>query len=266
MEGSRGETAGRTPAQLSTGGATGAATDAPRTAPGRAQAHERAHKRTQARTQARTQTYTQAHTQTHTQAHPRVAAAVLTGLGLGLGLGLFLAGCSQTGDPPGADLRMRLPGDATLTLGTVDVAQPGGAWVDLRDGADVELAPGAQGGFHVWLLYRTTGLSGTYRVRRLAERLRPGGGRDRVLTTEGVQPITPPAAGGPYQLPDPLPSFMCPAPIGVNVLDAPIELSVSIAANESGALPLIEARVQVRTHCPPEGDPQRDFCLSICKG
>ena len=174
------------------------------------------------------------------------------------------AGCSQTGSQPEADLRP--PGDATLALGTVDVAQPGGAWLDLEDADDVELAPGAQGGFHVWLLYRTTGLSGTYRVRRLAERLRPDGGRDRVLTTEGVQPITPPAGGGPYQLPDPLPSFMCPAPIGVNVLDAPIELSVSIAPNESGALPLAEGRVRVRTHCPPAGDPQRDFCLSICKG
>jgi hypothetical protein len=182
------------------------------------------------------------------------------GIAASIGFLALFAYCSEPEVPPSP---------YSLELGTVDVKQPaGGAWVDFHDGDAVELAPGAQGGFHIWLLYRTTHLLGSYRIKRVADRLKPEGGRDRVLTTEGVQKIEP-AAGDPeqrWQLPDPLPSFMCPVPINVNVLDAPIELTVRIEENRVGGGPLlIEKKVTLRPHCPPAGDGQHEFCESICK-
>ncbi|MFO0574232.1 MAG: hypothetical protein U1A78_09550 [Polyangia bacterium] len=170
---------------------------------------------------------------------------------------LGLAGCEPPPPPPGQ-----------LSLGTIDTQ---GRWVDLADvsgDAEVELVPGAQGGFHVWLKYRISGLSGRVRVSRIAERIGPGGTRQRVLTAPSTV-LELPADGSRWETPDPIPSFMCPTPIGVSVLDAPVEFLVTMEAADATDQPpatLARAAVTLRPRCPPEGDGTRPFCLQICKG
>lgn len=170
---------------------------------------------------------------------------------------LGLVGCEP---PPPPD---SLPGQ--LSLGTIDTQ---GRWVDLVEGAEVELVPGAQGGFHVWLKYRVSGLSGRVRVSRIADRIGPGDTRQRVLTAPSTV-LELPAGTSPWETPDPIPSFMCPTPIGVSVLDAPIAFQVTMEAADATSTPpatLARAAVTLRPHCPPVGDGTRPFCLQICQG
>lgn len=173
----------------------------------------------------------------------------------------FCAACQPPAEMP-PDLT---PTAGTLTLGTIDVPRFGDTrWVDLADDQMVQLVPGAQGGFHVWVLYRTQGISGRVQVFRIAERLPPDGSpRQRVLTTSGF--ITIPTAEL-WQTPDPIPSFMCPTPIGVSVLSAPIEISVRITAADDANLTLAQAKVRLQEQCPPDTDPTHAFCLRICQG
>ena len=180
---------------------------------------------------------------------------LLVSVSLRVLLGVCLAGAAGCGDPPPQ------PGPGGVTLGTVDPRLNGdNRWVDIVDGQDAELHPGAQGGFHIWLLYRTAGVSGSVVVRRQSDRVAPDSTTQRVLTTQGVQQITT----DPWQLPSPIPNFTCPTPIGVNVIDQPIEMSVRIEDQAGTALATGRARVVAR--CPPVGDPQREFCLMICSG
>ncbi len=157
-----------------------------------------------------------------------------------------------------------------MQLGTVNPTQSGSdSWIDLSDGQQVELAPGAQGGFHVWLLYRVGGNTQEQQVRvdRIADRIAPDNTTERVLTASGVQDLP---AQPLWQLPMPQPSFMCPTPIGVSVLDAPVQLDVRLSSDlATGMSPgslLAEQHVLLHLSCPPAGDPQHDFCLKICQG
>jgi hypothetical protein len=182
----------------------------------------------------------------------------------GVGLALSQLAC---GPPPVT------PSRGELTLGTIDTRRFGDTrWVDLADGDGVELAPGAQGGFHVWVKYRIKGLSGPIRVSRIADRLGESGKRDRVLTAPSTLVQLPRDAGSDfvYESPEPIPSFMCPTPIDVNVLDAPLELKVTLTAAEPAppqvAETLTSVTVTLRPRCPPPEDSTHAFCLQICQG
>lgn len=161
--------------------------------------------------------------------------------------------------------------DATalsIQLGTLDPAVPGEfVFLPLVDDMQVQLASGAQGGFHIWTLYRVTGNSvdRKVKVRRYIDRLGPGGMRQRVLTGEGSEHLP---AESPWELLTPIPSFVCPTPIGVNALDAPLELKVRFESDTPMAELLGEQTVRVRAGCPPSvnGDNQYAFCMMICVG
>lgn len=173
-----------------------------------------------------------------------------------LGCGL---GCGGTAPPPPPPMTL------SLQLGTVDTRLHGDArWVDFTDDRQSELAPGAQGGFHVWVLYRIgqNDRPRKVRIERIADRLGEGGSRQRVLTTSNTLEL----GAEPYESPLPIPSFMCPTPIGVNILDAPLELLVRISESDDATALLAEKRVRLQPICPPVGDDQRDFCLRICTG
>lgn len=163
-----------------------------------------------------------------------------------------------------------------LTLGTIDAVatmQTGmPVWVDLSDGQSVQVAPGSQGGFHVWTMYRVAENTQARKlhVQRIADRIATDGTRQRVLSTDGVLDLPAQLPGEVWQTPSPIPSFMCPTPIGVSILDAPVELDVKLIEDQVSGVAdsrvLGEAHVRLNLTCPPQGDPQHDFCISICKG
>lgn len=177
----------------------------------------------------------------------------------GLLLGL-LAACESPPSP--ADMAGDLPqGSAIVTLGTSEPRRTGDSrWVDLVDGQGVELAPGAQGGFHIWLHYRVQGAAGPVVVKRSAVRVTRSGARDPVLNAQPSQMTF--LAGEVFQTEYPIPSFMCPTPLGVNVIDELIELRLRLETPAGVFLGERLARVVAR--CPPEGDPQRAYCQMIC--
>lgn len=185
-------------------------------------------------------------------------------LAIAVACGLALPAC----EPPPPMPPMR----GELTLGTIDTRRFGDTrWVDLVDGDGVELAPGAQGGFHVWVKYRIKGLTGPIRVSRIADRI-SGDERQRVLTAPSTLLTLPRdvASDFVYESPDPIPSFMCPTPIGVNVIDATLELKVTLEAAEppppQPAETLTSRTVRLQPRCPPPEDQTRAFCLQICQG
>lgn len=180
-----------------------------------------------------------------------------------LGRGILLVGlsgavaCGGSGEP----------GPWTVELGTLDPSDPMAFhYLPLSDDMQVQLAGGAQGGFHIWTLYRILGNQTEQRVkaRRYIDRLGADGSRQRVLTAEGSERVP---AESPWELLTPIPSFVCPTPLGVNALDAKLELKVRFEDNSSGAL-LGESAVRLSAVCPPAmaGDTQNAFCMMICVG
>jgi len=70
------------------------------------------------------------------------------------------------------------------------------------------------------------------------------------------------AAGGWGQLPAARPSFMCPTPIGINVIDERIVFEVTLSTMDDA--PLAKTSAEATVHCP-DGD-QAAFCAKICSG
>jgi hypothetical protein len=158
-----------------------------------------------------------------------------------------LAGCGGGSGPTGTGLVM---------LGG---ANPDGTgFVELS--GDVQLIPGSQGGFHVWLKFRVEGM-GPSRVhlRRTARRASDG---RLLLTAENDEEIGAPGPQGYWELPNPIPSFMCPSPIGTRVMDEAVNFLVEVT-DENGA-PLGSASAQATPRCPAGA--QADFCARICSG
>ncbi len=70
-----------------------------------------------------------------------------------------------------------------------------------------------------------------------------------------------PDASGDFELPAPLPMFMCPSPVGLSVIDVPIvfEITVEDSAGQASA----HGAVTLVPRCP---DANRAFCEQICTG
>jgi len=148
------------------------------------------------------------------------------------------------------------PGDATLALGSA--AADGTGFVEL--GGDATLVPGAQGGFHVWLKYRIEGMAPEkVHVHRESRRVSDDA---LVLLADGTQDVGAPGDDGWWQLPTALPSFMCPTPIGINVIDQRIVFDVTLTTVDGA--PLAHSSAEATVHCP-DGT-QAAFCAKICSG
>ncbi len=165
-------------------------------------------------------------------------------------LALLAPACGAEEDPP--------PPDGELEAGSA--AFDGTGFVDITDGQEVELIPGAQGGFHVWLAVRVHGTAGELYVRHDA----------RVVDTDALvlrgllQPIDVPdeAMDDWWQSPAAGPAFMCPSPIGIQVFDQEIRYTVQLVDEDENVL--AEDEVVLLPRCPA-GD-QNAFCLEICAG
>lgn len=159
---------------------------------------------------------------------------------------LALVGCG--GSPPMGSVR--------LALGSA--ASDGSGFLPL-DG-DQTLVAGAQGGFHVWLKYRVAGMApAKIHVHRESHRVSD---HALVLLTDGTQEVGAAAGDGWWELPAALPSFMCPTPLGVNVIDEPILFDVTLTTSDGA--PLANSSAEATVRCPA-GD-QSAFCRRICSG
>jgi len=129
----------------------------------------------------------------------------------------------------------------------------------LTDGQDDTLVEGAQGGFHVWMQYAVRDLAaGTYTLERTAHRASDGA---VVLVFRGDVDVGVPAADGWWSAPAPIPMFMCPSPIGISVVDVPIDFTLRLLG--AGDAELARADITLVPRCP---EAQRDFCTRICTG
>lgn len=159
----------------------------------------------------------------------------------------LLAGCSP---PPRA------------TTPPADAEAPPAAQMSvlmLADGQDATLVEGAQGGFHVWMQYAVHGLpASTVTLERSAHRVSDGA---VVLVYRGDVDVGDAAPDGWWTAPSPIPMFMCPSPIGISIVDVPIEYTLRLLG--AGDAELARAAITLVPRCP---DAQRDFCMRICTG
>jgi hypothetical protein len=147
-----------------------------------------------------------------------------------------LLGCSAV-PPPENDMPIQ------LELGH----RADGKFALYEPGQDVTLVAGAQGGFHVWLSYQMTpARSGSTMLERTAWRA------DGKLVLRSAGSIEPDG--------EPLPMFMCPAPVGLSVLDQPIEYRLRFLEGETE---LAKGSVTLVPHCPADNV---ELCQRICNG
>jgi hypothetical protein len=156
---------------------------------------------------------------------------------------LCALGCSAP--PPPTDTP---PTTAQLELGQ---RAADGSFTRYQAGQDVTLVAGAQGGFHVWLSYvMTPPRSGAMTLERTA--YREVDGKLVLRSTGEIEPDG-----------EPLPMFMCPAPVGLSVLDQPIEYRLRFVDGETD---LAAGAITLVPHCPAENPDHRELCQRICQG
>ena len=170
---------------------------------------------------------------------PSLLLPIIVGL-VGCGVGPI--------DPDGGTDGGALWPQGTLELGGED------AGVFTVFPAELQAIPGAQGGFHVGVMYRVTGkaLAGVkfeHRVTRV---------RDGVLVSKGTR-LLDVEPGVSWTTADPITIFICPTPVGVNVLNEELRFEVKALKNDGL---LNEASANTTFRCPA-GD---TFCTSICAG
>ncbi len=148
--------------------------------------------------------------------------------------------------------------EPTLTLGSAPASGVG--FVSADDGQSVELIPGAQSGFHVWLAMRIEGLEGQVFVEHEARRV-----RDEALVLRGQRrslDIPSDALMAPWEPENASPAFMCPSPLGLQVFDEEIVYRVRVT-NADDEL-LADASIRLTPRCP--SGPEEAFCRDICAG
>lgn len=165
-------------------------------------------------------------------------------------LTLVLAACGTRMVPDDAGVITDAPlwADGTMTIGS----ELDGGYVPMP--AEVELHPGAQGGFHVPVRYEIVGKTEPdvifeHQVRRA---------RDGVLVSRGSRTSD---VTGPIWDSDLVVVFMCPTPLGVNVEGEEVNFVVNVK-RASGAL-LTTSSTKTVLKCPADN---QSFCQSICKG
>lgn len=150
-----------------------------------------------------------------------------------------------------------VPGNEKMELLGSPAGDP--AFSELVDGEDVKLAYGAQGGFHVWMKLKVSGVApGEVTMVREAHRLDDG--KPVLRPPPGTLDVGDAGEDGAWEQPMPMPMFMCPSPIGVRVIDVPVVFSIALS---EGDRPLAHAQVTVVPRCPVDAG---SFCESICSG
>jgi hypothetical protein len=168
----------------------------------------------------------------------------------GLFFAAVLVGCSPAPNPDAGTDGGPLE---TIELGTTDGQ---GAYVALQGDAFAE--PGAQGGYHINTFFRLPAggqgrVTFDYRVVRSSDdKLVSLGTRSFDLGLFKVASWTNPA---------PVTVFMCPTPVGVDIIGQ--ELTLTVKSRDEAGRSLGEGRATAVFRCGPNAG---TYCVSICKG
>lgn len=147
-----------------------------------------------------------------------------------------------------------------------DDGTPG--FVEVEDGAELTLHPGAQGGFHVYVSFRFDedavarfGADPKPLIQRNARRVSTG---QLVSRSKHTTPLVP-APGAPtmFDTEHTIPLFLCPSPVGIAVANERLILEVEASVDEDDPEPL-KGTLEFVPRCP-SGD-QETFCMNICFG
>ncbi len=166
---------------------------------------------------------------------------------------LLLLACSSENMPVDPEPVL----DAQMQIGLAAEGSEG--FVSVESGSDATLQRGVQGGFHVWTAPRFQGAMGTVYLDRQARRA-----DDDVLVLRASRLVIdiPEDAMNDWWLPEQaVPSFMCPAPLGVQVFDTPIEFNFELRSEDEELL-AVDSIVLV-PRCPADAE---EFCHEICGG
>lgn len=165
---------------------------------------------------------------------------------------LFAGACA-----PGEE-EEELPLTADMQIGLSTNGSEG--FMQVSDGADVQLASGAQGGYHVWTAPRFRGAMGTLYLDREARRVSDG--TLMLRASRLVIDVPEDAMDDWWREQQAIPSFMCPAPVGLQAFDVEVEFTFTLR-NEDEEL-LAEDSLVVIPRC--ETGDNGDFCRNVCSG
>jgi hypothetical protein len=151
------------------------------------------------------------------------------------------------------------PSPVTLSVGTTDSA--GAGFYPLS--GDQPLVFGAQSGFHVWLQVRIAGRAPGAVLLELATSRASDGAA--ILAASWPEDVDELGAEGYWQLPGPLPAFLCPSPQGVQVYDREVRVGVKLV-ERAGLDSLAESSAVATPHCPTGDAEELASCMSLCSG
>jgi hypothetical protein len=159
--------------------------------------------------------------------------------------------------PPPTDDDGGTMGDTVWPEGTVELGAPVSDTDETFQPLPtaIELHQGAQGGFHAPVLFRVNGQVEsaaifTHRLTRTS---------DGVLVSKGTRAFD--VTGGAWATPSAVPLFLCPTPVGVNIVDQ--QLTFELTVSRASGVVLGRAKATAVVHCPASA---QSFCASICKG
>lgn len=154
------------------------------------------------------------------------------------------------------------PVDGTLLIGTAPSSDGTGNFVEVSNGGDILLHPGAQGGFHIYVHVRLDNeslarMEGQPLLERTARVVQNGLLASRA--SNRVNMMIPSSTDGFSELEQSIPLFLCPTPVDVTVANEPILLEIE-ATGEEGVS--VQGSLEVIPRCPD--DAQGEFCRRIC--
>ena len=161
-----------------------------------------------------------------------------------------------TGVPGEEEEKLPLIADMQIGLST-DGSE---GFVEVSDGADVQLASGAQGGYHVWTAPRFRGAMGTLYLDREARRVSDG--TLMLRASRLVIDVPEGAMNDWWREQQAIPSFMCPALVGLQAFDVEVEFTFELRTEDEELL--AEDSLIVIPRC--EAGDAGEFCRNVCSG
>lgn len=170
---------------------------------------------------------------------------------------LSLVACAGTSTPDtSADGGLPLVADMQIGLS----ATGSEGFVEVEDYSEVTLASGAQGGYHVWTAPRLRGAAGTLYLDREARRVSDG--LLMLRASRLVFEVPTDAMSDWWHEPQAIPSFMCPAPVGIQAFDTEVEFRFELRNEDEELLATDTLIVVPRCETGTDGE----HCRNVCSG